>query len=102
MAKRGVTRPTHLNVVRAPEVATARSEPAPEPEVVDADLAALVPGTPRPPLSLRPEAVYLAGLEPSGRRSMRSRLAGVAALLGADDLAAIPWERLRYPHYAAL
>ena len=70
--------------------------------VAAAELALIPVGVPRPPLSLRPEAVYLAGLEPSGRRSMRSRLAGVAALLGLDGLAAVPWERLRYPHYAAL
>lgn len=64
--------------------------------------AALALDTPRPVPTLRPEAVYLASLAPSGRRSMRSRLLGIAALLGLATLEAIPWERLRYPQYAAL
>ena len=64
--------------------------------------AALALDTPRPAVTLRPEALYLASLAPSGRRSMRSRLLGIAALLGLATLAAIPWERLRYPQYAAL
>ena len=63
---------------------------------IDPDLATVPLGVPRPPTSLRPEAVYLASLEPSGRRSMRSRLAGVASLLGLPGLEAVPWERLRY------
>src|SRR5690349_14467470 len=56
----------------------------------------------RPPLSERPEAVYLAALAASGRSSMLARLRTVADVLGAPSVEAVPWERLRYAHVAAI
>lgn len=51
-----------------------------------------------------PAAVYLARLAPGSRRTMRTALATLAALLagaGADPLT-LPWHLLRYPHTQAL
>lgn len=48
-------------------------------------------------------AVYLASLQSiHSRRAMAGRLAAVAALLGADDALAIPWESFRPEHATAL
>jgi hypothetical protein len=72
------------------------------------DHVAVTPAVPpfaggaRPPAALRPEAVYLAGLAPAGRRSMAARLLTVAGVLGAPSLEAVPWEQLRYAHVAAI
>ncbi|HUS17346.1 MAG TPA: tyrosine-type recombinase/integrase [Chloroflexia bacterium] len=71
------------------------------PIVVAAPLPPLTTGA-RPPASERPEAVYLAGLAPTGRRSMAARLRTVAGVLGAPSIEAVPWERLRYAHVAAV
>lgn len=50
-----------------------------------------------------PVWAYLASLAPTGRRSMRMRLEQVAELLtGQKSLRALPWERLRYEHVAAI
>ncbi len=57
---------------------------------------------PRPQRDRRPELVYLAGLRPSGRRSMAARLTGVARFCGGDTLETLPWERLRYQHLRAI
>ena len=56
----------------------------------------------RPPASRAPEEVYLASLAPSGRRSQHARLLGVARMLGADSIDAVPWERMRYANLAAI
>ncbi len=48
-----------------------------------------------------PVTVYLEGLAPSGRRSMRSLLGQVAAILGFEGpLEQMPWADLRYAHVA--
>lgn len=50
-----------------------------------------------------PALVYLASLAPSGRVTTQSRLETVAALIvGAGDLHALDWARLRYEHIAAI
>ena len=60
-----------------------------------------------------PAVAYLAGLAPSGRRAMASRLRVVAAMLGgnghhgdhltaAQNIEAVPWHQLRYAHLEAL
>ncbi len=49
-----------------------------------------------------PCAVYLAGLAPSGRAAMLSKLRRVAALLGGEDPLSLPWQQLRYQHVAAI
>ena len=47
--------------------------------------------------------VYLAGLAPSGRRTMAGALRAVAEMLtGQDDLAAVPWGALRFEHVSAV
>ena len=47
--------------------------------------------------------VYLAGLAPTGRRTMAGALRGVAMLLGGqDDLAAMDWGALRFEHVVAI
>ena len=73
----------------------------PKVSIVAAPLPPLAEGA-RPPLSERPEAVYLAALAASGRSSMRARLRTVAGVLGAPSVEAVPWERLRYAHVAAI
>jgi site-specific recombinase XerD len=52
--------------------------------------------------ALDPARVYLASLQPSGRRSMAVRLRLVATLLGAPSIELMPWEELRFAHVAAL
>ena len=50
-----------------------------------------------------PFTLYLAGLAPSGRRSMKSQLAGVLKLMGyTDDPAQFPWRNLKYGHVVKL
>jgi len=61
-----------------------------------------LPADARPLGSDRPEVVYLAGLAASGRRSMAARLRTVAGLIGAPSVEAVPWERLRFAHVAAI
>jgi len=56
----------------------------------------------RPAVSDSPEEVYLAGLSPTGRRSMHSKLTSVARLLGASSVEEVPWERMRYREVAAI
>ncbi len=52
-----------------------------------------------------PAAVYLAGLSPSSRRTMRGALDTIAQLgLGSEDVTAwdVPWHRLRFQHTQAI
>lgn len=55
-----------------------------------------------PPLDQSPAAVYLAQLAASGRRTQRTALRALAALLGPYDALTCPWPALRYQHTAAL
>src|SRR5206468_2857765 len=72
-----------------------------QPVIVTAPMPPLADSA-RPPVSERPEAVYLAALALAGRRSMLARLRTVAGVLGAPSVEAVPWERLRYAHVAAI
>lgn len=57
------------------------------------------------PLDRNPAAVYLAGLGPGSRRTMRQALDAIAALLqpGTDtDALTLPWWELRAQHTAAI
>ena len=54
------------------------------------------------PLDRNPAAVYLAGLAPTGRRSMLSKLSRAAHALGFEDAFAAPWAELRFQHVAAI
>ena len=49
-----------------------------------------------------PAAIYLASLQPTGRRAMAGRLRVVADLLGFGDARAVRWHELRYEHVAAI
>ena len=49
-----------------------------------------------------PAVVYLAGLAPGSRRTMRQGLGVMAGLLGFDDPFACPWPLIRYEHAAAI
>lgn len=50
-----------------------------------------------------PVTLYLQGLAPSGRRSMRSLLNTAVGILGLDDeLEHIPWQMLEYQHLATI
>lgn len=60
------------------------------------DIEIVAPGS-----STNPALVYLAALTASGRRSQTHALKEIAGMLGGD-LLAIPWERLRYEHLAAI
>ena len=53
-------------------------------------------------LDQNPAVIYLAGLKPSGRRSMRQALDLVAVLLGTPNALACPWPELRYEHVTAI
>lgn len=53
------------------------------------------------PVTTNPAAVYLASLQPSGRRTMAGALRGVAQMLGYD-LESMPWQELEYQHVQAL
>ncbi len=50
-----------------------------------------------------PVTLYLEGLAPTGRRSMRSLLNTAVSILGFDDeLEHIPWQMLEYQHLASI
>lgn len=49
-----------------------------------------------------PVAVYLAGLSPTGRRTMQSKLRRAAAILGYPNAFAAPWAQLRFQHLVAI
>lgn len=55
-------------------------------------------------LDRNPAVVYLAGLAPSSRDTMRRALDITARIIGGDaaDCMAVPWERLRFQHTAAI
>lgn len=48
-----------------------------------------------------PAAVYLAGLQPTGRKTMQATLGKVADLVGFT-IDAMPWAQLQYEHVAAI
>lgn len=52
-------------------------------------------------IETNPALVYLAGLSPTGRRTMAATLGRIAEMLGGD-LRGIPWASLRYEHVVAL
>ena len=54
------------------------------------------------PIDDSPAAVYLAGLAPTGRRTMRGKLDRAAAILGYPDAFAAPWAELRFQHLVAV
>lgn len=56
------------------------------------------------PLTLHPAAVYLSGLAPKSRRTMRQALNAIAQLLtnGTCEAMTLDWSKLRYQHTAAL
>ncbi|MDH3669568.1 MAG: tyrosine-type recombinase/integrase [Gammaproteobacteria bacterium] len=49
-----------------------------------------------------PASVYLASLQPTGRRAMAGRLKTVAELLGYTNIRTVPWHALRYEHATAI
>ena len=55
-------------------------------------------------LDRNPAAVYLAGLAPSSRDTMRRALDVIARMVAGDAAGylAVPWERLRFQHTAAI
>lgn len=55
-------------------------------------------------LDLNPAAVYLAGLAPSSRDTMRRALDIIARIIGGDAAGylAVPWAQLRFQHTAAI
>ncbi len=56
-------------------------------------------------LDSNPAAVYLAGLAPSSRATMRRALDVIAGIVAPNDAAgcmALPWARLRFQHTAAI
>ncbi|PZS03084.1 MAG: integrase [Chloroflexi bacterium] len=62
-----------------------------------------IPLTPSRPAGRSPTAVYLAGLAPRSRRTMRHALTVIANVLAPGATAdAIPWESLRYSHTTAI
>ena len=54
------------------------------------------------PTTRNPAAVYLASLQPTGRRAMAGRLKVIAELLDYDNVRAVPWQAFRYEHVAAI
>lgn len=66
-------------------------------------VASLVLTTP-PPLTEQPAAVYLAGLAPGSRPTMRQALDAIARMLtdGVADSLTLDWAALRYKHTAAI
>ena len=54
------------------------------------------------PADRNPALVYLAGLAPGSRRTMRGALDTIAAILGAENARGIPWHDLRFQHTAAI
>jgi integrase len=63
--------------------------------------AALAPVS-RIAVETNPAQLYLAGLTPLGRRSMRYRLRAVARLFGYPDVVSVPWALMRFEHVAAV
>ena len=63
---------------------------------------AVIPSAELSSLDAQPAAVYLAQLTTRSRRTQRSALDAVAALLGYADALACPWSSLRYAHTAAI
>lgn len=57
-----------------------------------------------PPLTEHPAAVYLAGLAPGSRPTMRQALDAIASLLtiGRSDALTLDWAALRYKHTSAV
>jgi len=49
-----------------------------------------------------PAATYLAGLQPTGRRTQRQALDTIARMLGARDAFRLDWSALRFQHTAAI
>jgi len=70
-------------------------------EVEQQDLATIEEAT---RLDVNPAAVYLAGLAPSSRDTMRRALDIIARIIGGDAAGylAVPWARLRFQHTAAI
>lgn len=64
----------------------------------------LAPVRTAPPADLHPARVYLSSLSPGSRRTMRTALENIAALVSADraDALTLPWHELRYQHTAAI
>ena len=54
------------------------------------------------PMAENPAAVYLAGLAPTGRRTLRGKLDRAAAMLGFPNAFAAPWAQLRFQHLVAV
>ena len=54
------------------------------------------------PMAESPAVVYLAGLSPTGRRTMRGKLNRAAAILGFRNAFAAPWAELRFQHVVAI
>jgi site-specific recombinase XerD len=55
-----------------------------------------------PPQGTNPAAVYLAGLAPTGRRTMQGALGKIARLCGFDGWESMPWVHLKYEHVQAI
>ena len=68
-----------------------------------ADAVALVSPAPLP-FDRHPALVYLAGLAPGSRRTMRQALDAIAAIVtgGRADAVSLPWQLLTYAHTAAI
>src|SRR5208282_1391288 len=49
-----------------------------------------------------PARVYLVGLAKSGRRTVDAQLRGVARMVGADSIDAVPWHLLKHEHVVAI
>ena len=64
--------------------------------------SSLISQTSTQPSDANPALIYLARLQPSGRRTMASRLKLIAKLLGSDDITKIHWSQLRYAHVEAI
>ena len=61
-------------------------------------VTSIVSQTTTQPSDANPALIYLARLQPSGRRTMASRLKLIAKLLGNKDITKIHWPQLRYAH----
>lgn len=54
------------------------------------------------PIDEHPVAVYLAGLSPSSRDTMRRALETISRLIGEETVWAVQWDGIRFQHIAAL
>lgn len=54
------------------------------------------------PLDQNPAAVYLAKLQPTGRRTQAHALNVIASIVGAPDAFSLDWSQMRYQHTAAI